>query len=1106
MPARLTILTGPARSGKTERLLDRYRRALAESPAFGALWITPTYRACQRILERLLDGGLTGCFGPGVLTFDRFAQRVLDCSGRRIRPLTAGARRSLVHWLLARENAAGRLSWFGRIAQTSGLVDMICEFLAELKRLEIWPDDFERGCRSRGKRRRGDFDQKDRELCSLYAGYQDLLLAHDLYDAEGRFWTARDLLTKGQRRPLENLRLVVVDGFADFTRTQFEILEELARRAGELYVSLPLERGLRQADLFAKCQETLQRLEQFAQGGVEVVVERTQRAPTPTWPAMRHLGANLFLPPADVERSQDTAGVEIIAAAQERGEVEQLARRIKRLLTKGEDAAAGDLVKPGEIAVVVRSLSSYATLIRETFDEYGIPTAIETGRRLSESPQAAVLLLLLRLCVQDWPYRLLLALLGHNLFRPKWRDVQRSVDQAQQLVRVLQVPGGRQALLDAARTRGEATEESTAEESFSQRSDVAGLAFLERLDRSLATLPAAATPCEWAGVLEALRLELGLVTDDEPLELVAWETIVEGLFRGEQLFLDIDQPPPRISAAELLRLLEDHCSHQRLPREADDAGRVRVLSAASIRALDVLYLFFAGLSERSFPALESAGRAYDETGLDRLREAGLPLPSPAQRGHDEMLLFYEVLTRATRRLWLSYPALDQRAEPLLPSPYLREIEALFAAGSIRKSAATDLSPLPPADQPALSPRDLRLLGVVKALQGEAQLLTTVGRGAQEQSPNRADPFFNLLAGLEVIDQRAKGRNFGFYEGLMTDERVLAALAERYGTAHVWSATELENYATCPHRFFLRNILAIQPLMELSLDSDYLERGSLLHAVLARAHANLAERASAAGAAISVDALRTALDDALQEILSPQPRHAPLAAALREIHRRALADWLSDYDQQLAAAEASSAGFEQPFRPAHFEAAFGQRTSAGESAPAPLDREQPVELEWRGKKLALAGRIDRIDVGRVGGQEVFRLIDYKSGSKREKPDEHAEPDGTRLQLELYALAVQQMLPGALPWDAGYWHVRLDGYRPWREFGELDQGRPQEARSWVEHRRRILAKVFSLVAGVRKGEFPMLSADLNCTSHCDYRTVCRVNHVRALEKSWTPPRGD
>jgi hypothetical protein len=53
-------------------------------------------------------------------------------------------------------------------------------------------------------------------------------------------------------------------------------------------------------------------------------------------------------------------------------------------------------------------------------------------------------------------------------------------------------------------------------------------------------------------------------------------------------------------------------------------------------------------------------------------------------------------------------------------------------------------------------------------------------------------------------------------------------------------------------------------------------------------------------------------------------------------------------------------------------------------------------------------------------------------------------------------------------------------------------------------KLLSRVISLVQGVRQGQFPMHSADDECTSHCNYSTVCRVRQARALEKTWEPPQ--
>ncbi len=57
--------------------------------------------------------------------------------------------------------------------------------------------------------------------------------------------------------------------------------------------------------------------------------------------------------------------------------------------------------------------------------------------------------------------------------------------------------------------------------------------------------------------------------------------------------------------------------------------------------------------------------------------------------------------------------------------------------------------------------------------------------------------------------------------------------------------------------------------------------------------------------------------------------------------------------------------------------------------------------------SLSGRIDRIDIGVVGGQLVFNILDYKTGNSKNFKSRNAET-GVSLQLPLYALAVQELL--------------------------------------------------------------------------------------------------
>jgi ATP-dependent helicase/nuclease subunit B len=252
MTARLLLITGPARSGKTGRALARYRRALAERRPRATLWLSPSWRAAAEIRGRLIEGELTGCVSPAVTTFDHFAEAVVGSSPDPVRPLSWLMKRQLVRLILDEHLAAGRIQHFLSIGQTGGLVDQICQWISELKRLDVWPDRFRQACQARG------MTDKDAELLAVYEAYQQLLNEHHLYDAEGRFWSARRLLREDRRAPFDRLRLVVADGFTDFTPPQHEIVEILTGWVEEVLITLPIEDEPRRADLFGKPMRTFE--------------------------------------------------------------------------------------------------------------------------------------------------------------------------------------------------------------------------------------------------------------------------------------------------------------------------------------------------------------------------------------------------------------------------------------------------------------------------------------------------------------------------------------------------------------------------------------------------------------------------------------------------------------------------------------------------------------------------------------------------------------------------------------------------------------------------------------------------------------------------------
>ncbi len=1172
----LTILTGPARCGKTDRLLAQYRAALAPEEPGTLLWLAPTWRAVNEVRQRLFEGPFAGCFSPGVMTFEKFAETVLRSAGVAIRPMTRLMKRELIRQIIAEQAARGRLTHFRSIAATAGLVDLIGEFISEMKRLEIWPEEFQRACKARGV---GD---KDVELLEIYEAYQQALREHGLFDAEGRFWSARDVLQKGGGH---RLQLVIADGFSDFTRTQHEIIEILAERATTTVITLLIEEEPRRSDLFAKPLKTLAELRRRHP---QVTVETIARPTAPAWPTIEHLERKLFLNPragtgdggrGTREAVAHVAGIspphapgptspspvsdiEILAAARQVGEMELLAGRIKRLLVDGE-------ARPGDIAVVFRSPQDVTGLLGEVFDRFGIPVVFESGAPLDRAPCLRALSAMLRLDLDDWPFDQLLSVLGGNFFRPDWADWQqgRAAADVERTVRNLQTPGGRQRLLDQLNRALTKTESKSDDSSKShQAARQTTLAILQCLAAALDALPDRATLPHWAAAWQCLARETGLLrtieadtdaratdggaptreTAGESLsspalaDRHAWNRLMEVLAAGDRLAAWLEQRPPELNRRAALDALLDILASESIGHAGDESGCVRVLSASSIRSLRIPYVFLAGLSEKVFPPPERDNRLYSEAEYGRMIDAGLPFVPRTERTREEMLLFYEAVTRAGKRLYLSYPALDASAQPLLPSPFLREVEQAFAPLNIPRVERADLSPIPPDDEPHCA-AEFRIKALATALDGNvallAGLLHTERREEREKgetqrslfaetqtekhpkrgsakkakrgtptsaaaTPSPVSPLLsplssNLVAGLATVYLRQDRERFGPAEGLLLGTDAQSYFASRFPRQHVFSATDLEHYATCPFRFLIERVLGIEPLEELSLEFDVRNRGRAVHDVLAVFHRRVNERLGRPATPLELEAAEfdTLLAAVIDETL-PIDTDSTVAAALREIDRRLVVQWLADYRQQLEKYNTLWQGFDTPMAAELFEISFGRSD----------DSVGPLEFVRGSNIVFVSGRVDRIDSGVVAGYDVFNVLDYKTGGSIRLTSESITA-GTTLQLPIYAIATADLLltdRDVLPWQAGYWYVRDGGFKPRQALRMYrnDNGRIELEAEWEAIRNTLGDAVLALVAALRRGRFPVESADQRCTAYCPYSTICRINQVRSLEKICQP----
>lgn len=1131
MGFKVTVVRGVVRAGKTRELLDRYSRSSAGGvgEAKGQLkrvWLTPTNRAAADIREELarLEGA---CLRPGVTTFNGLAHTVIYAANHRIHALSPVTHRELLRRTVAEAHKNCLLTAYGTAAQQTSFVDLLATHFAELRQRGIDPRAYQHAARLGHARQR--------ELAHLFASYDLQLDTHGLIDSAGAQAIATNLLATGKCPPFKRLDVVAVDGFTDFTRAELDLLQQLVADASETIISLIIDTHEVSRDFFTKTAATLAELKRRF-SNLEVV-DLPRRAATNA--AIAYCAEQVFChphptPPANV--FADLPTIEIVAASSEHDEITQLARRIKSLLTS-RVPLAGDVteasVSASNILVVFRTLGNVAARVEEVFSRFGIPHSLETRPPIAQSALVRAIRSPLQLDVDDWPFRRVVATVTNRLIGGIDEPARRAADW---LVRDLQIASGRQALMDA--VAGLAAQHERASELSEHQKRRAAAAIvaqplIQRFADALDRLPKAATADEWVKALQVLCSELGLLPRESAREsqtdtanLAAWNALTNQLLSLDRLDQWLNAPPRVRNRQEFVALLADISANESLPRPHDEVGRVRILSAQSARTESVPHLFLAGMSEQAFPAGIPTGRLANDRDYRFLTAAAkesdgnrqTPDAQSAASAHarDEMLLFYEMLTRAQETLTISYPAMDDKAQELPPSPYVVELQRIFR-GSRQQIRVTKphLSPVPhgaaslhDADSSRTvddlySVADWRInAAAAVASNGDCRLLAGLLADATKPLAQAVD------AGMRIVHARTHGDSHGPYEGVLISPAITKRLRDRFGKRHTWSPSQFETYAACPYKFFLETVLGLEPLGDLTLETDFARRGSLLHHVLATFHRKYRESPGDWQALWHDDArFATELKRSLGAAFAGIPQEG-IEAALLELDRRQINKWTDLYRDQYAAYDKSWAKLDERPRPTHFELRFGRKHAGEEGYEDPNSVDNSFQLDIGREKIHIAGRIDRIDVGRAGGQTVFNVIDYKSGKRPTLTTEKIE-SGERLQPALYVMAAQALVFGddaATPLWAGYWSLK-DGVTTRKGYSlhcSVETG--ESTAEWDKLRPKVIARIAEIVRSARHGDFPVFSTDVHCTSRCEFKTVCRVGHVRSVGKVWLPPPSD
>ena len=846
----LTVLTGPARSGKTRRIFE----LIARNPCGEQVLLTP--EQASHGSER----ALAAACGPEinlraeVLSFTRLASRVFTELGGAADVLPDQGARLL---LMSRAVSAvsGRLQLYGDRRRRADFLDRLLAAREELTRTAVAPERLAELAAAAD----GELAKKLADLGLICAAY-DALLARRLADSRERLDRLSELIADSR----VGSGGMYFDGFTDFTPQELNVFDSLLRRGGDLTVSLCTDGS--DGVHFAVANATLRRLRAMAERrGVPVQVERCAWQDESRAPELALFCENLFnykrLPPPETP----CACLEAAEADGLFAECEIAAGRVLRWMK--EDPS----LRWSDIAVAARRFADYESIAESVFALYGIPVFIDRPEDLAHKGLFALTRSALDAVGGGWRQEDLFRCLKTGLAGLEPDEVNRLENYCCTWTIRGEAAWRREWTMNP---RGYVGKDSPADTALLQtlnalrlRAAAPLLALseaLEEADGAAGFARAVWRYYEALGLAErlpqrcaALR-EAGRGPEAEEL-LRSWDLLCAAL---DQFAATLgEEPLSGEEAARLFLTLLSRASAGSIPTALDavSLGELTRLRGRRVRRLIVL-----GAAEGDLPLLTEEGGVFSSWERQRLSELGLALEQvPDEALCREFSSLYLALSAASDSLCLLWPAgkmpsfLTGRAEAVLG------VKPVSGAALRRKAALEAAEPL---FRTALSPEG----GAEHAAARAAAEALWPERWARARAA--ADPERGSLSP--------------------------AAAEALYGRHVRLTASKAERFSVCRFAYFLSYGLQAKPRPRSAIEAP--ELGTFVHYVLEQT----ARAAKAAGgfAALGAEGCRAAAEKAVTDYVAgdlrgfagKSPRFIYLFRRLREQVLRIVEDVAAEF--------------------------------------------------------------------------------------------------------------------------------------------------------------------------------------------------------------------
>lgn len=452
------------------------------------------------------------------------------------------------------------------------------------------------------------------------------------------------------------------------------------------------------------------------------------------------------------------------------------------------------------------------------------------------------------------------------------------------------------------------------------------------------------------------------------------------------------------------------------------------------------HLFFVGLDNKKFPGNSSE----DPLLLDTERiQLGNGLPLLREKGQENLYTMLQALANSTGHVTVSYCNFDMNNNRVVNPAFV----VLQGYRLITGNKDADFEALKSL------PSSIIANDIFEDKDYWNEKLTN--DRAQRLKEGILNHFNNIKLGITAETAR-NTRNYTEFDGLIQID--VEEYDPRRNQDKRLSAGKLETLAKCPYSYFLKEVLKVRSVEDVSFDAnkwlDAATRGSLLHSIFENFYKKLTLDHAKPSYTDHLDlilGMAQGLIDEQMEVLPPPNDR---------VYQRERTDILACCEIFLKEEELYS----ENYQPLHFEYSFG------------IGEKDPAIITLPSGDVRISGIIDRVDQSKDG---KYHIIDYKTGSTYGYSKNAAFKGGRQLQHMIYAMAIEQHL------NLGEGAVEESSYYFPTQKGLAQRFTRKQDRMLRTNGLDILEK---LIDAVKHGHFEMTD-DVNDCKFCEFKLVCR-----------------